>query len=296
MSPTALERLALYFGVMRTRQGILARAALGTPGAGDQALAQELAASLSAELRPDGTIMGGAVPTIWRAHELLDLGRGAADPTLATLLAWLMGRQGQPGAYGEGCDKARHAQRVCEHWVRGFFSPAPVEVRMAPITLPNGKAFRVEWAARFAISCLGLRAVLRAGLGDCAGPEQHLESLRLLAEQWTSWNDGSFVPDVMVAGLHTLALGGPTARGRAEQLVGMIAAHQAPDGFWPNADLFATLEALHATGLEAARTAVGRALPALAERQRADGTFGAMAQQERALIALRAFRWADSEA
>ena len=44
MSPTALERLALYFGVVRTRQGILARAALGTPGAGDAALAQELAA------------------------------------------------------------------------------------------------------------------------------------------------------------------------------------------------------------------------------------------------------------
>ena len=294
MSPTALERLALYFGLMPTRQGILARAALGTPGAGDAALVQELAAGMSAELRPDGTIMGGAVPTIWRAHELLDLGRGAADPTLATLLAWLMGRQGLPGAYGEGCDKARHAQRVCDHWVRGFFSPAPTEVRMAPITLPNGKAFRVESAARFAISCLGLRAAFRAGLGDRPGTQQHLESLRLLAEQWTGWN-GAFVPDMMVAGLHALALGGPTAQADVERLVAMIAAHQAPDGLWPNADLFATLQALHATGLEAARTAVGRALPALAERQRADGTFGAMAQQERALIALRAFRWADPE-
>ena len=294
MSPTALERLTLYFGLMPTRQGILARAELGTPGAGDAALVQELAADMSAELRPDGTIMGGAVPTIWRAHELLDLGRGAADPTLATLLAWLMGRQGLPGAYGEGCDKARHAQRVCDHWVRGFFSPAPTEVRMAPITLPNGKAFRVESAARFAISCLGLRAAFRAGLGDHPGTQQHLESLRLLAEQWTSWN-GSIVPDMMVAGLHALALSGPTAQADVERLVTMIAAQQAPDGLWPNADLFATLEALHATGLEAARTAVGRALPALAERQRADGTFGAMAQQERALIALRAFRWADPE-
>jgi hypothetical protein len=294
MSPTALERLTLYFGVMPTRQGILARAALGTPGAGDAALVQELAAGMSAELRPDGTIMGGAMPTIWRAHELLDLGRGAADPTLATLLAWLMGRQGLPGAYGEGCDKPRHAQRVCDHWVRGFFSPAPAEVRMAPITLPNGKAFRVESTARFAISCLGLRAVFRAGLGDRPGPQQHFESLRLLAEQWTSWH-GSFVPDTMVAGLHALALGGPTAQASVERLVGMIAAHQAPDGLWPDADLFATLEALHATGLEAARTAVARALPALAERQRADGTFGAMAQQERALIALRAFRWAGPE-
>jgi Arc/MetJ family transcription regulator len=294
MSPTALERLALYFGAVRTRQGILARAALGTPGTGDAALAQELAGALSAELRPDGTIMGGAVPTIWRVHELLDLGRDAAHPTLVALLTWLMGSQGQPGAYGEGCDKARHAQRICEHWVRSFFSPAPAEVRVAPITLPNGKAFRVEAAARFAISCLGLRAALRAGLGDQPGPAQHLESLCLLSEQWTSWN-GSFVPDVIVAGLHALALGGPTARASVEQLVGMIAAHQAPDGLWPNADLFATLEALHATGLETARAAVGRALPALTERQRADGTFGAMAQQERALIALRALRWADPE-
>jgi hypothetical protein len=295
MSPTALERLALYFGAVRTRQGILARAALGTPGTGDGALAQELAGALSAELRPDGTIMGGAVPTIWRIHELLDLGQDAAHPTLVALLAWLMGSQGQPGAYGEGCDKARHAQRICGHWARGFFSPAPAEVRVAPITLPNGKAFRVEAAARFAISCLGLRAAIRAGLGDRPGPTQHLESLRLLAEQWTSWN-GPFVPDVIIAGLHALALGGPTARASVDQLVAMISAHQAPDGLWPNADLFATLEALHATGLEAARAAVARALPALAERQRADGTFGAMAQQERALIALRALRWANPEA
>jgi hypothetical protein len=295
LSPTALERLALYFAEVRTRQGILARAALGTPGAEDAALARELAAAMSAELKPDGTIMGGAMPTIWRAHELLDLGRDPSDPALVRLLAWLMRRQGRPGAYGEGCDKPRHAQRVCEHWARGFFSPAPAEVRVAPITLPNGKAFRVEAAARFAISCLGLRAALRAGLGDGPGPAQHLESLRLLAEQWTSWN-GSFVPDVMVAGLHALALGGPKTGASVEPLVGMIAAHQAPDGLWPNADLFATLDALHATGLEAARGAVARALPALVERQRADGTFGAMAQQERALIALRAFRWADPEA
>ena len=294
MSPTALERLALYFGAVRTRQGILARAALGTTAAGDAALTQELASAMSAELRPDGTIMGGAVPTIWRTHELLDLGRDATDPALVRLLTWLMGRQGQPGAYGEGCDKARHAQRVCEHWVRGFFSPAPAEVRVAPITLPNGKPFRVESAARFAISCLGLRAAFRAGLGERPGPQQHFESLRLLAEQWTSWH-GSFVPDTMVAGLHALAFGGPAAQASVERLVGMIAAHQAPDGLWPDADLFATLEALHATGLEAARTAVARALPALAERQRADGTFGAMAQQERALIALRAFRWAGPE-
>jgi len=35
-------------------------------------------------------------------------------------------------------------------------------------------------------------------------------------------------------------------------------------------------------------TLVRRALPALAARQRSDGSFGATAQQERALIGLRA--------
>jgi hypothetical protein len=37
---------------------------------------------------------------------------------------------------------------------------------------------------------------------------------------------------------------------------------------------------------------VRRALPALEERQRADGSFGSTAQQERALIGLRALLWA----
>lgn len=291
MSPTAVERLTLYFGALRTRPGVLARAALGTPGAGDAALAGELAAGLAAELRPDGTVGGGALATIWRAHELLDLGRDRRDPALASILAWLLARQGAPGAYGEGCDKARHGQRTCTHYARGFFSPAPAEVRVAPITLPNGKAFRVEPAARFAISCLGLRAALRAGLASDPGVKQHVESLRLLAEQWTSWS-GFFAPDVMVAGLHALALGGPGTEASVASVVEMIRAHQTPDGLWPNADTFALLEALQATGLDAARAAAGRALPPLVERQRVDGSFGAMAQQERALIALRAMLWA----
>lgn len=294
MSPTALERLALYFGALRTRQGVLARAAIGAPDAGDEALAHELAGSLSAELRPDGTVSGGAVPTIWRAHELLDLGRNGDDPSLAAILAWLLASQSRPGAYGDGCDKARHAQHICMHYVRGFFSPAPAEVRVAPVTLPNGKSFRVEPVARFAISCLGLRAALRAHLGSQPGLRQHVESLRLLATQWTGWS-GFFPPDAIIAGLHALALAGRDTEGCVASIVDMVAAHQGPDGLWPNADPFATLEALQATGLDAARTAVRRALPPLVERQRADGSFGTMAQQERALIALRAILWADPD-
>jgi hypothetical protein len=291
MSPTALERLALYFGAMRSRQGLLARAELGVADADDPALALRLAQALAAELRPDGSVGGASVPTIWRVHELLDLGRDAGDPALGRAVAWVLQRQNGPGAYGEGCDKTRHAQRICEHYVRGFFSPAPAAERVAPIMLPNGKAFRAEPAARFAVSCLALRAVLRTGLRDRPAIALHLDSLRSLAEGWTDWN-GLFAPDVIIAGLHALALGGPACRSVVERLVGLAAAHQNDEGHWEGADLFQTLDALVATGLPGARGIVRRAIPALEERQRADGGFGATAQQERALIGLRAIRWA----
>ncbi|MFL5515452.1 MAG: hypothetical protein ACJ8DJ_04800 [Gemmatimonadales bacterium] len=290
---TPIERLALYFSATRTRQGILARAALGTPEPGDAALSDELARAMSAELRADGSVGGGAVPTIWRAHELLDLGRGPDDRAVVRLVGWLTERQGKPGAYGQGCDKARHAQRLCEHYLVGFYAPAPPTERLAPITLPNGKVFRSEPAARFAISCLGLRASLRAGVRHTPGVVQHLDSLTVLAAQWMSWT-GFFAPDMMVAGLHALALAGPAYRETVVTLVDLVAAHQRPDGEWPAADIFPTLEALVATGLPAALAVVRRAVPAVAGRQRVDGSLGPTAQQERALIGLRALLWAEA--
>jgi hypothetical protein len=291
VSPTVLERLRLYFGALRTRQGILARRALGAENPEDAELAATLARQLTAELRPDGSVGGAAVATIWRAHELMDLGQEPGSAGVASTLAWMLRRQNAPGAYGAGCDKARHAHRACAHWIGGFFSPGPETERLAPITLPNGKAFRAEPAARFAISCLALRAVLRAGLTGRKAVGQHLDSLRLLADEWTEWT-GFFAPDMIVAGLHGVALAGPAARGTVERLVDVVVSHQRVDGEWANADLFQTLDALIAAGLPAARTAVRRALPALEERQRADGTFGSTAQPERALIGARALVWA----
>jgi hypothetical protein len=291
MSPSALERLALYFAPIRSRQGLLARAELGTPAPADPALADQLARELTAELRSDGSVRGAAVPTIWRVHELLDLGRDTTDPGLSRALAWVLQRQNAPGAYGEGCDKTRHAQRICEHYLRGFFSAAPAAERVAPITLPIGKAFRAEPAARFAISCLALRAALRAGLGERPAMVAHLDSLRSLADGWTDWS-GLFAPDVIITGLHALALGGPAYRPVVERLVDLVTVQQHPDGHWENADVFLALGALLAAGTPTARMAVRHAIPALEERQRADGSFGATAQQERALVGLRALRWA----
>jgi hypothetical protein len=282
----AIERLARYFGDAPTRQGILARAALGRPAPDDTALAGRLADAFARELRPDGTVAGGAAPTIWRVHELLDLGCKPDRPDVARAVRWLLERQDAPGAYGEGCGGDRHQRRVCSHFVGGFFSAAPPEQRIAPITMPNGKVFRAEPAARFAVSCLAFRAAARAGRADGPAMRRHAESLVRLAELWGEW-DGYFSPDLIVAGLHALASLRAT-QATAAGVAALALAHQSVDGTWPNVDLLHVCEALLAVDTAEARLALRRAAPALRERQRADGTFGATARQERALIGLRA--------
>jgi hypothetical protein len=291
MSDTAIERLALFFGSERTRQGLLARRALGHPDAGDPALADRLRNDLAAGIRPDGTVSGGAVPTIWRVHELLDLDERRDSAALRRALALVLDLQDRPGAFHDGCDRVRHSRQLCQHYLSGFFAPAPPAQRLAPVTLPKGKVFRVEAAARFAISCLALQAVLRAGQAGQLAVERHLQSLARIAEQWTDWS-GYFAPDIIVTGLHALALGGPEYAGVVDRLVSLVTTNQAVDGEWPSADLFLVLDALLAAGTAEAQVTVRRAGTALDARQRADGTFGPMAQQERALIGLRALLWA----
>jgi hypothetical protein len=289
-----IERLALFFAPSPTRQGLLARRALNRKGLGDDALASRLMEKLRSDIRPDGSVDGGVVPTIWRVNELIDLGYRGDETSCARVVQWILGLQQKPGAFSEGCTPTRHAHRVCEHFISGFFAPAPLEQRLAPIMLPNGKVFRAEPAARFGISCLALRAALRARVEARPAVDRHLASLVQLQEQWNNWN-GYFAPDVIVAGIHALAFLSPSPDGMRSKLAAMIAAHQSEDGTWPNADLFHTLEALLALGTLEARAAVRRAVPALLARQRFDGGFGPTAQHERALIALRSLIWAAQE-
>jgi hypothetical protein len=231
------------------------------------------------------------VPTIWRVHELLDLGQAEDSQAITRTLAWMLDLQDQPGAFHYGCDRARHGRRLCQHYIAGFFAPAPSTQRLAPVTLPTGKVFRAEAAARFAISCLALRAAVRAGYEDRPAIRRHLQSLAQISGQWTEWN-GYFAPDVMVAGLHALATGGRDYREAVGRLVDLITTNQGIEGDWPSADLFQVLDALLAADTPEAQITVRRATTALSARQRADGTFGGSAQQERALIGLRALLWA----
>jgi hypothetical protein len=290
----AIERLKLYFAATTTRQGVLARQALGDPAPEDDVLARRLVDDMRAETRMDGSIAGAVVPTIWRAHELIDLGHDAHQAGTVRVLGWVLGLQSKPGAFSEGCTAPRHAHRSCEHFVSGFFSPAPPGQRLTPVMLPNGKVFRAEPAARFAISCLALRAALRGRLADRPLIEQHVISLLQLRDQWEVW-DGYFSPDSIMAGIHALAFAPEPHRAVLPTLTKTVLAHQAEDGTWPNADLFHMLEGLNALGSREAHTAVRRAVPALLARQRIDGSFGTSAQQERALIALRSLLWSERE-
>lgn len=290
----AIDRLRLYFAPATTRQGLLARRALGEPAPDDALLSDRLVEEMRVQTRADGSVAGAVVPTIWRAHELLDLGCEPDQPGAGQVMDWVLELQSKPGAFSDGCTAPRHAHRACEHFISGFFSPAPPEHRLAPVMLPNGKMFRAESAARFAISCLALRAALRGRLEQRPAVAQHLVSLIQLQEQWEQW-DAYFAADAIVAGIHALAFASPTHRTVLPRLAASVAANQAEDGTWPTADLFHTLEALNAVGTAEAHAAVRRAVPALLARQRIDGSFGPTAQQERALIALRSLLWAGTE-
>jgi hypothetical protein len=289
-----IERLLLFFASAPTRQGVLARRCLGRVLDQDEMLVRRLVEEMEREIRSDGSVTGSVVPTIWRAHELLDLDGEAGKESCRRVIAWVLDLQGKPGSFSQGCSPTRHAHRVCEHFISGFFSPAPPEQRLAPVMLPNGKVFRAEPAARFAISCLALRATLRARLQAQPTIERHLISLVQLQEQWTDWN-GYFAGDAIVAGIHALALAPGIRSDLLSRLSSIIAAEQEDDGTWQHADLFHTLEALLALGTPEARDSVRRAIPALLSRQRLDGSFGSTAQQERALIALRSLLWAEQE-
>jgi hypothetical protein len=289
-----IERLRLFFAEGVTRQAILARQALEQPASGDETLARNLVDDLRAQTRMDGSIGGEVVATIWRAHELLDLGSAGDHAGTVRVMGWVLGLQNKPGAFSEGCSPARHAHQACEHFISGFFSPAPSEQRFAPVMLPNGKVFRAEPSARFAVSCMALRATLRARLEHRPQVQQHLLSLVRLQEQWNDW-EGYFAPDAIVAGIHALAFAPTEHRHLLPGLATMIAAHQADDGTWSQADLFHTLDALHSLHTPEAHAAVRRAVPTLLARQRIDGGFGSTAPQERALIALRSLIWAEKD-
>ncbi|NNG16129.1 MAG: hypothetical protein HKM89_06570 [Gemmatimonadales bacterium] len=282
----AIERLATYFADRGSRAAILARRALGRSRPTDRALRDRLVREMRGETRIDGSLGGRVVPTIWLAHQLMDLGHRGDQVGTIRVVGWVLNLQQETGAYGEGCTPTAHDHHACEHYLGGFFSPAPQRERIAPVTLPDGTVYRAEGPARFAVSCLALRAVLRAGHENRKSVIRHLESVVDLQDSWKTWG-GYFAPDVVTAALHALALAPPPYREVLPRAAAFVAEHQAADGTWPGTDLFQTLAALSAAGTHESRIAMRRAMPALLSHQESDGTFGPVARDERALIGLQ---------
>ncbi|MEO7137005.1 MAG: hypothetical protein ABI037_04780, partial [Gemmatimonadales bacterium] len=83
-----IERLQLYFAELSTRQGVLARQALGQSAPGDEVLARRLVDDMRAETGMDGSISGAVVATVWRAHELLDLGSDGDQAGTVRVMGW----------------------------------------------------------------------------------------------------------------------------------------------------------------------------------------------------------------
>ena len=160
----------------------------------------------------------------------------------------------------------------------------PPQVAVAPenlpLVLPNGTTLASPADAAFAGECFGLRVMLRARYDHRPGVLQQLD--RVLAG-WTERSD-----DLAAGALAVMALSPPPYRDRLDAGVEHLARTQQPDGTWGQANVFAVLEGLLLAGVRPARTVVARAVPALLQRQRPDGSFDDPPQEERALIGLRA--------
>ena len=261
----------------------MARRSFGRAFASDAVLREQLIGSVAATIRADGSAADFPA-TALAVLDLIDL--DAPSSRIQSSLDWLIAQANRPGAFGEGCTAARHAHRVCEHAVGGFFSPAPPSQRAAPASMPNGKVYRVESQARFAASCLALTAVLRAGRAHEPAVQRHLDSFSNLQLEWETWGD-FLVPDLAFNAIAALAVAPERWQPTLEAMVRLAGNQQLHDGTWPRVDFFNALDGLCRANHPLVGPILEQALPGLLQRQRDDGSFGNVAADERALVGLR---------
>ena len=261
----------------------MARRSFGRAFDSDAVLREQLIGSVVATIRPDGRATDFSA-TALALLDLIDLETPPAR--LRAPLDWLVAQANGPGAFGEGCTAARHTHRVCEHFVGGFFSPAPPSQRAAPASLPNGKVYRVESQARFAVSCLALSAVLRGGRAHEPAVQRHLDSFANMQQEWETWGE-FLVPDLAFNAIAALGAAPERWRPTLEAMVRLVGNQQLRDGTWPKVDFFNALDGLCRVNHPLVGPILQQALPGLLQRQRDDGSFGNVAADERALIGLR---------
>jgi hypothetical protein len=285
----AIERAAAYFAGRETRQGYVARRLLGNQRPEDDRLAEALMKDRRTRVRADGSVGGDLVATAWLAWELMDLGAPIAAHSVHRPVAWILGRQEKDGAYAEGCTPRRHALKLCEHAIGGFFSYRSSGRTVRRLTLPTGAAVTSDQGARFLASCFALRTVLRAGQEERTLVRRHVGSLLALPKMWDSWG-GLWAPTLTVGALAAIAWAPPPFRGQLPILSEHLALNQKPDGSWRNLDIVHAVDALVAVPLPQAKEAVALAAPRLAKMQSQKGAVGSGPYaEERTLVALRAW-------
>jgi hypothetical protein len=233
--------------------------------------ARHLRGDLLAKQERDGGWGGGdlarSTEAIW---QLLDLGTPASTPAVTRALDWLYGRRDDKGAYGSGCTAARHDQRICEHYISGFFSPGGPDESLEA-TLPNGQSVTSDAGARLLLSERALRAALRAQPTDprAAASVAGLRGLPLYLEY-----GGSYTPAVLVGALQALAWADGLQSSELEVGLEALSKAQGDDGTWPNVESFFVLETLLEINHSLAAQLLERAIPRLVESQHKYGAWG----------------------
>jgi hypothetical protein len=265
-----------YLRGAQTRAGLVARRdLLRQPRPEDGDVARRLADAVHAEQRPDGSWGGLVYDTAWALWQLADLGFGATAPAQHGV-EWLLSRQDAGTAYAPG-----------------FFG-SEGSGKGRKIRLFTGDLV-THASAIFEESNFALRSLLRLGHGDDEGVRRALEALVDLFEDAARRSDAEgrtpsarslyCCTKCTLSGLEAFALWDDVRGERmGEWGIEWIASRQLQDGDWRGLPFYYTLDVLNRYDLPLARSVYRAALPAIARRQNADGSWGRSRKDELTLI------------
>jgi hypothetical protein len=151
-----------------------------------------------------------------------------------------------------------------------------------------------EEEARFAASCLALRAVLRAGEDRRDVVREHTSSLLASGCFQDPWRRGTN-PDLFFFAIGALVHGPLADRSRLASRLDEAAAAQREDGTWHETALFNALEMISGATAPQVHRITARLVPLLCSMQRPSGAFDEAGNEEWALIAVRTLLLAGSD-
>lgn len=233
-------------------------------------MAGHLRGDMLARQESDGSWGDDLVVTADAVWQLLDLGVHPSHGSIDRAVTWLYDdRRDAEGAYGEGCTPARHEQGTCEHYLSGFFSPAPPD-ESYEIELANGQTVNSDASARLLASERALRTLLRVNADDLRARDSvdGLRGVPLYLEY-----GGTFTPAVLVGAVQALARA-QGAPGELSAGLDTLSKAQEKDGTWPNVELFFVLETLLEVDPRRALPMLEKALPGLLKSQHKYGAWG----------------------